>query len=73
MNIKRMVAPIIVTMILIAYFLCFIFHILNDVETSWMRVIGIIIAFMFIGISIYYLIERIKEIRSGEYDDLGKY
>lgn len=73
MNIKRMVAPIIVTMILIAYFLYFIFHILNDVETSWMSVIGIIIALMFIGISIYYLIERIKEIRSGEYDDLGKY
>jgi hypothetical protein len=34
--------------------------------------LGIIPA-IFSGIMIYVLIERIKEIRSGEEDDLGKY
>lgn len=36
--------------------------------------IGIVIIFLFlIGVAIFVLIERMKEIRSGETDDLSKY
>ena len=35
-------------------------------------IIGIII-FALIGVAIYVLVERIKEIRRREYDDLSKY
>lgn len=73
MNNKKVVAPIIVTLILIVYFSLFILAILSVPESLWMRIIGIIIALIFIGISIYSLVQRIKEIRSGEYDDLSKY
>ena len=73
MSTKKVIAPIMVTIILIVYFSLFILGILSVPEILWMGIIGIIIALIFIGISIYNLVERIKEIRSGEYDDLSKY
>lgn len=73
MNTKKVIAPIIVTIILVVYFSLFILGILIVPEALWMRITGIIIALIFIGISIYNLVQRIKEIRSGEYDDLSKY
>lgn len=37
------------------------------------KILAVIIPLALIGIIIFVLIERIKEIRSGEYDDLSKY
>jgi hypothetical protein len=37
------------------------------------KIIGTLIPLALIGVSVYVLIERIKEIRSGEEDDLSKY
>lgn len=34
--------------------------------------IGMILLFL-LGVSVYVLIDRIKEIRSGKYDDISKY
>lgn len=73
MNFKKIIAPSVVTAILIIYFLLFILGIISVPDELWTKVIGVIIPLVFIGISIYNLIERIKEIRSGEYDDLSKY
>jgi hypothetical protein len=40
---------------------------------TWLKGIGLIIPICLMGVSIYVLLERIKEIRSGEEDDIGKY
>ena len=37
------------------------------------KVIGAVICLALIGVSVFVLVERIKEIRSGELDDLSKY
>lgn len=73
MKIKKMIAPLIITCMLIIYFSLFILGIINIPEPLWIKIVGIIIPLALIGVSIFVLIERIKEIRSGEEDDLSKY
>ncbi len=73
MNTKKLIAPIIITCILIIYFVFSILNIIYVPDSILIRIIGIIILLVLIGKSIFVLIERIKEIRSGEEDDLGKY
>lgn len=73
MKTKKIIAPIIITCILILYFIFWILGIINIPDSLGVKIIGIIIPLFFIGVSIFVLIERIKEIRSGEEDDLSKY
>ncbi|NLY85651.1 MAG: hypothetical protein GX077_04795 [Tissierellia bacterium] len=70
---KKILPPIIITIILIMYFLLFISGAITIYEPMWLRVTGVIIPLALIGVSIFVLIERITEIRSGEEDDLSKY
>lgn len=70
---KKIVPPIIITIILIAYFILYISGAIHIPEPWWLRVTGVIIPLALIGVSIFILVERIKEIRSGEEDDLSKY
>lgn len=70
---KKLIAPIIITTLIIIYFAIFVVGGLLTPILFIGRFIGIIIPLVFIGVSIYVLIERIKEIRSGEEDDLSKY
>lgn len=73
MKTKKIIAPIIITCLLILYFIFWILGIINIPDLLGIKVLGIIIPLAFIGVSIFVLIERIKEIRSGEEDDLSKY
>lgn len=73
MKIKKMMAPLIITCILLIYFGFFILGIISIPDALWIKIIGIVIPLALIGVSIFVLIERIKEIGSGEEDDLGKY
>jgi len=70
---RKMMAPIIIVLLLGAYYLTLIMVILR-LNLPLIFKIGII-AFSIIVtlILIWVLIERIKEIREGEEDDLGKY
>lgn len=70
---KKIIPPIIITIILIVYFVFYISGAIQITEPVWLRVTGIIVPLALIGVSIFVLIERIKEIRSGEEDDLSKY
>jgi len=72
---KKLIAPIIITIIFIVY-LCswfYFFIFLNGFKPGIFEVIGCIVPIALIGVSVGNLIQRIKEIRSGEEDDLGKY
>lgn len=70
---KKLIAPIIITILLVMYFIGFIFICILNPFPLIGKIIGIVIPLVFTGTSVYVLFERIKEIRSGEEDDLSKY
>ncbi len=70
---RKMVAPIVITA-LMAVFLFLYLGLLFFVDVPvWVKIaVGVILAIDY-GVSILVLVERIKEIRSGEEDDLSQY
>ena len=70
---KKIIAPVIITIALIIYISFFGWAFSATPIPFLNKILGLIIPLGFIGVSIYVLIERIKEIRSGEEDDLSKY
>lgn len=75
---KKLIAPILIVAILVIYFGIYLYFVITQMTfvTSIpliLKIIATIIPLAFIGVSIFVLIERIKEIRSGEEDDLSKY
>ena len=71
---KRMIAPIIVTVVVVAYFLFWLLgcYVMPDMPAI-IKLIGGLFPITLIGVSIFILGERMKEIKSGEEDDLDKY
>lgn len=69
---KGYVAPIIITVILILYFAVYFGVLIAVIPNIW-KYILLVIPFSLAGVLIYVCIDRIKEIRSGEEDDLSKY
>ncbi len=72
---KRMIAPVIITVLLLLYFVAFgaLWMALEDGMPLIVTIMGLSIPAICIVASVYVLIERIKEIRSGVEDDLDKY
>ena len=73
MKTKKIIPPIIITCILLLYFIFWLLGVISIPDPLWLKILGTIIILFFIGVSIFVLIERIKEIRSGEDHDLSKY
>jgi uncharacterized membrane protein len=71
-HMKKMIAPIIVTVLVILYYVLY-FGILIYVVPGVFKIIIGIIPLIFTGLMIYVCVERIKEINGGEEDDLSKY
>ncbi|MGN1343819.1 MAG: hypothetical protein ACI4U3_04520 [Traorella sp.] len=71
---KKMIAPIIVTIIVLLYFggIAYLFFVDKMLPLIW-KAILVVIPLLFAGVGVYVLYERIQEIRSGEEDDLSKY
>ncbi len=74
MHKKKMAAPIVITALLLLYYLGFAGFLIfgTDVPVP-VKLLAGLIPLPIAGVSIYVLIERIKEIRSGEEDDLSQY
>ena len=71
---KKMIAPVIITVILVLYYIGFAAVCVMVPGMPWpAKVLGGVIPLILAGVLIYVFVERIKEIRSGEEDDLGKY
>lgn len=71
---KKMIAPIVISVIIFLYYIgfavaCMLLHGIP----LFAKVLGGIIPALLAGVIIYVLMERIKEIRSGEEDDLSQY
>ena len=69
---KKMVAPIVVTVLMILYYIAYFGFLLTLLSGIWKYLLGIIpLAFSLVMLAV--CIERIREIQEGEEDDLGKY
>ena len=69
---KKMIAPIIITVIMILYYIAYFGFLISLLDGIWTYVLGII-PLVFSGTMIYVCIERINEIKKGEEDDISKY
>lgn len=71
---KKMIAPIVITVLAVALFLLWLLAFaLSPAFPVLIKIIAGLIPLSLAGVAVFVLIERIREIRSGEEDDLGKY
>ena len=69
---KKMIAPIIVTVLMVLYYIVYFGFLISLLEGIWRYALGIL-PLVFSGVTIYVCIQRIQEIRKGEEDDLSQY
>ena len=69
---KKMIAPIIVSVIIILYYVLY-FSIVVTLLDGVLKYALAIIPLFFAGVMIKVCVERIKEIKEGKEDDLSKY
>ncbi len=70
---KKMIAPIIIVTILVLYYAGFFILCMFIPIPLALKLLFGLVPLLLAGVSIYVLMERIKEIRSGEEDDLSQY
>ncbi len=67
------IAPAVISILLLIYFLfiaaLFLFFNIN----IWIKILVCIFSLSFIGVVLFVFIERIKELKSGELNDISKY
>ena len=68
-----MVAPIIITVLVILYFIAYFGLLIYLVENTVLKLLLGTIPALLAAVMIYVCIQRIKEIKGGEEDDLSKY
>ena len=71
-HVKKMIAPIIVTVLLILYYVVYFGILLAQLDGIWKLVLGLI-PLALCALIVKVCIERINEIRKGEEDDISKY
>jgi len=69
---KKMTEPIIVTVIMVLYYIVYFGFIISLLDGIWKYVLAII-PLALSAVMIKVCVERIEEIEKGEEDDLGKY
>ena len=69
---KKMIAPIVVTVVMILYYVVYFGFIMSLLDGIWRYALGIV-PVLFAGVTIYVCIQRIDEIKKGEEDDIGQY
>ncbi len=74
MHKKKMIAPIIISVAILLYYIGFAYFCMFTRGVPLLvKILGGGIPLILAGVCIYVLVERIKEIRSGEEDDLSQY
>ena len=67
-----MIAPIVATIVMIAYYLVYFGFLISLLEGFWRYILGVL-PIVFVGFMICVCIERIREIKKGEEDDISQY
>lgn len=72
---KKLVAPIVIVSLMLLYFIGYavVLCLLEEALPVPYLALGIIVPLLLSGVSLFVLVERIKEIRSGVEDDLSQY
>lgn len=70
---RKMVAPIVVTILLVLYYLAYFGFLIYFIDILAVRILLGIIPLALAGVMIYVCVERIREIKEGEEDDLSQY
>lgn len=73
MRAKKLIAPIVITALLVLYLIAFVVLAFLFRIPLWAKLLSCLIPLALIGVSVFVLVERIKEVRSGEEDDLSQY
>ena len=71
MHTKKMIAPIIIVSLLVLYYIGFFILCMFIPIAPLPKLLLGLVPLLLAGVGIYVLVERIKEIRSGEDDDLS--
>ena len=69
---KKLIAPIVITVLIVLYYCVYfgiLVHLLGGLTAVLLGTIPLVLA----GCMIYVCVERIKEIKGGEEDDISKY
>ena len=69
---KKMLPPIVVSVIIILYYVVYFGILITLLEGIWKYVLGIV-PLIFSAVMVKVCIERIKEIKEGEEDDISEY
>ncbi len=70
---KKIIAPLVVTALFVIYFVMYFAFLIFIIPSLVAKIILGILPLAFTIVMIHVFVERIKEIRSGEEDDLSKY
>jgi energy-converting hydrogenase Eha subunit C len=70
---KKIIAPVIIVICIALYYLGMVMVLVKMDLPLMAKIIALIVSVIITIVLLMVLIERIKEIRSGEEDDLGKY
>ena len=70
---KKMIAPAVITIIFVFYFIGFFAACTMMPITLGLKLFFGLLPLLLAGVIIFVFVERLKEIRSGEEDDLSKY
>jgi hypothetical protein len=73
MKFRKIIAPVIITVLLICALAGFLATYLSAPIPDWVKIFCTVIGLSLIGESVFVLVERIKEIKKGEEDDLSQY
>lgn len=71
--INKIIAPIIISLLMIVYVAFYFTFLIYTIPFLYLKILFGIIPIALIGAMVYTLIQRIKEIKGGEEDDLSKY
>ena len=69
---KKLIAPILVTIVMVLYYVVYFGFLIALIDGIWKWLLGIIPC-AFTAVTLKVCIERINEIKKGEEDDLSKY
>ena len=69
---NKMTAPIVVTVIMLLYYVIYFGFLITLLDGIWKYALGII-PIIFSAVMVTVCIERINEIKKGEEDDISKY
>jgi len=69
---NKMIAPIIISVIIILYYILYFSFLISLFDGVWKYILGII-PLIFSAVMVKVCIERINEIKKGEEDDISKY